>query len=343
MKSKVIVRKVTDNQDIKNVLSSSIIRLGERDNIASASRIVIKPNLCCMKSHQSGATTDVALIDCLIEEIREINATAQIRIIESNNASGSAWKIFKELGYNELENHNNVKLVNMSVEKRYRAEVNGRSLTNMVIPETLIEMDYFVSVAKLKTSILTKMTGILKNQFGCLTKANKKVFHPFLSQVLTDINSLFKPDLCILEGCPGMSGFGPVDGNPIHTDLFIVGNDPVATDCVGAQIMGFKPKSISHLKYAAKHGVGQMKDFELVYDGVALPNFHFEFVRPLSYRLTKIALLFQKYGVYLINLSSILEKIRSAMCTVGVGYVQKKVTYSYALKNIKSWIFRQDG
>jgi uncharacterized protein (DUF362 family) len=344
MKSKVVVKKIISHQEIEQVLFSSIALLGESDRIASAMRIVIKPNLCCMKSSQSGATTDVALIDSLIKAIRAINPSAEIRIVESNNASGRAEKIFQELGYEELEKYPNVKLVNISSDKKYRLEINGHSLANMIVPETLIDMDYFVSVAKLKTSILTKTTGILKNQFGCLTKASKKDFHPFLSEVLTDINNTFKPDLCILDGCPGMSGFGPVDGNPVHTDLLLIGNDPVSTDVVGAKIMGFKPKSIAHLKYAAKHGVGIMENFELTYDSSdSLPNFHFEFVRPWAYRLSRIGLRFQRYGLYLVNLSSLIEKTRSALCTVGVGYVQKKVTYGYALKNIKSWVFKQDG
>jgi uncharacterized protein (DUF362 family) len=344
MNSKVIVKKVVSNQEVEQSFSSAITSLGENNSIASASKIVIKPNLCCTKSSQSGTTTDVELIDCLIKSIRSVNSSAEIKIVESNNAGGKADKIFQELGYGQLEKYPGVKLVNISTDKKYHMEINGHSLANLVVPETLIEMDYFVSVAKLKTNILTKTTGILKNQFGCLTKASKKNFHPFLSEVLTDINSLFKPNLSILDGCPGMSGFGPVDGNPVQTDLLIIGNDPVATDAVGVRIMGFKPKSVAHLKYAAKHKLGEIENYELICDGGgSLPNFHFQFVRSSAYRLSRIGLRFQRYGLYLVNLSSLIEKIRSAMCTVGVGYVQKKVTYSFALKNLKIWVFKQDG
>jgi uncharacterized protein (DUF362 family) len=344
MNSKVIVEKVANIQEVEQSFSSAITSLGESNKIASAFKIVIKPNLGCTKSSQSGATTDVELIDRLIKSIRLVNYSAEIKIIESNNASGKADKIFQELGYGQLEKYPNVKLVNISSDRKYYVEINGHALANLTVPETLIEMDYFISVAKLKTNINSKTTGILKNQFGCLTKASKKNFHPFLSKVLTDINSLFKADLCVIDGCPGMSGFGPVDGNPVQTDLLIIGNDPVATDAVGARIMGFKPKSIAHLKYAAKHKLGEIENYELIYtNGDSLPNFHFQFVRRSAYMLSNIGLRFQRYGVYLVNLSSLIEKVRSAMSTVGVGYVQRKVTYGYAIKNIKNWVFKQDG
>jgi len=165
MNSKVIVEKVVNNQEVEQSFSSAMVSLGESDKIASAFKIVIKPNLGCTKSSQSGATTDVELIDRLIKSIRLVNSSAEIKIIESNNSSGKADKIFQELGYGQLEKYPNVKLVNISSDRKYHVEVNGHALANLIVPETLIEMDYFISVAKLKTNINSKTTGILKNQF----------------------------------------------------------------------------------------------------------------------------------------------------------------------------------
>ena len=71
-------------------------------------------------------------------------------------------------------------------------------------------------------------------------------FYPFMSKVLTDLNLVYKPDLCIIDGIPAMEGFGPTDGTPFLTNLLIMGNDPVATDSVAAQIMGFNPRQ-SHI------------------------------------------------------------------------------------------------
>jgi hypothetical protein len=138
-----------------------------------------------------------------------------------------------------------------------------------------------------------------------------------------------------------MQGFGPTEGTPVHTNMLIIGNDPVATDSTAARIVGFNPKSISHLKYATKHGVGSMENIDIL--NTSNLAFSFEFVPKMAYRLSNLGLKFQRYGQYLVNLASLIEKIRSAMCTVGISYVEQKVTYGYAMGTVNRWIFKKDG
>jgi len=342
MPTKVIVRQVASNEDVDKAIRSSADRLNEIYRLKDAHRIVIKPNLCCDKSSSSGATTDATVVESIIKLLNEINPSAEIFIVESNNRSIKAHEAFRFFGYTELtDKYSNVKLVNISRDRKYYVEVDGYVLANLMMPETLLNMDYFISVAKLKTHIFERISCVLKNQFGCLTKMHKAGFHPFMSKVLTDLNLVYKPDLCIIDGLPAMEGFGPTDGPPVHTDLLIIGNDPVATDSVAAQIMGFSPRSVPHLKFAAKHGVGNMKDVHVIgEDNVSL---NFRFVPRRAYWATRFALRLERYGQVLQNLGSLIEKIRSTSLTVGIPYVRKKVTYRFAIKNIKTWIFRKDG
>lgn len=231
--------------------------------------------------------------------------------------------------------------MNISKDERYYVEVDGYVLTNLMMPATLMNMDYFISVAKLKTHIFERVLGVLKNQFGCLTRMYKSGFHPFMSKVLTDLNLVYKPDFCVIDGTPAMEGFGPTEGTPVHTDLLIIGKDPVATDSVAAQIMGFSPRSVPHLKFASKHGVGNMNDVHII--GEDNISFNFRFVPRTAYLATRLALRLERYGEELKNLGNLIEKIRGASITVCIPYVRKKVTYGFAIKNVKSWIFRKDG
>ena len=342
MPTEVIVLRFASNEDITKAMRFSVNRFNEMRRLKTSHRIVIKPNLCCGKSSSCGATTDVTVVESIIRFLNEINPSAEISVIESNNRSIKAHEAFRIFGYAELaDKYSNVKLVNISRDRRYYVEVDGYVLANLMMPETLLNMDYFVSVAKLKTHIFERISCVLKNQFGCLTRMHKAGFHPFMSEVLTDLNLMYKPNLCVIDGSPAMEGFGPTDGTPVHTGLLIIGNDPVATDTVAAQIMGFNPRSVPHLRFAAKHGVGDMNNVRVICeDSVSL---NFRFVPRTSYWASRLALRLQRYGQLLQNIGSLIEKIRSANLTVGIPYVREKVTFGFAIKNVKTWIFRKDG
>jgi len=54
----------------------------------------------------------------------------------------------------------------------------------------------------------------------------------------------------ILDGIIGMEGDGPMQGDPIHTNLVITGTDPVAVDMVAARVMGFDWRKIPVIREA---------------------------------------------------------------------------------------------
>jgi len=136
-----------------------------------------------------------------------------------------------------------------------------------------------------------------------------------------------------------MEGFGPVDGTPVHCGLLIIGNDPVATDAVAARIMGFSPKSVPHLNYAAKQGIGNIDSMTV---GESI-SFNFKFIPIIVYVACRLALKFQRYVEYLRNLQILVRRTRSASSSVGLSYIRRKLTIDFAIRNIKNWIFKKDG
>ena len=108
-----------------------------------------------------------------------------------------------------------------------------------------------------------------------------------------------------------------------------------------AEIMGFNPTSVPHLKFAEKHGLGSTKDVKII--GKNIVSLDMKFVPKTAYWATRFALRIERYAQELQNLGGLIEKIRSASITVGIPYVRKKVTYGFAIKSVKSWIFQKDG
>ena len=223
--------------------------------IKPGDKVVIKPNLSDMRTAEDGVTTDPRLVEALVQIIRT-QIDADITIVESDHWVAEADDEFDSLGYRDLAEQLGVKLVNLSRDEKIEITLNGHYFKNFSVARTLLESDYFISVANLKTHTNEKITCILKNQFGLIPERYKSKHHPYMSNVLTDLNKLFKPDLCIVDGTVAMEGKGPTLGNPKKMNCIICGKDPVAVDSVAARIMGFNPSKIPHLKYAAKHGVG---------------------------------------------------------------------------------------
>ncbi len=66
----------------------------------------------------------------------------------------------------------------------------------------------------------------------------------------------YPPHLSVIDGCIGMEGNGPIDGDPVQWGVAIASQDPVAADCLAAQLMGFDISDIGYLWYCYRKGLG---------------------------------------------------------------------------------------
>jgi uncharacterized protein (DUF362 family) len=54
----------------------------------------------------------------------------------------------------------------------------------------------------------------------------------------------------IIDGIVGMEGAGPMQGDPVESNVVIAGSDPVAADMVAARVMGFDWRKIPVIREA---------------------------------------------------------------------------------------------
>ena len=260
-------------------------------SVRDGDHILIKPNLCDLISSQAGATTDPAVVAGLIDYLRR-DAKPKISIIESNHWVADADTEFKYLGYYDLAEEKKVETVNLSKLPRRTVKTPFPSFYDEIsIPEIFFEADGFVSVAKLKTHYFEGITGVLKNQFGCLPQRMKARYHPFLPDIIAALNLLLRPDLSIIDGLIAMEGLGPTGGEPKKLGLIVAGFDPVAVDSVVAQIAGFSPREIPHLLRSRNMGVGKFPDdSELLGDNWEDLRGALSFINPISFQLSRLGL-----------------------------------------------------
>lgn len=288
MLPRVIVSNVINPKDVNKKISQSFDALST--TFVDNDLVVIKPNLCDFRSYEQGGTTDPKIIEEIIVYIRK-QSSCQIVIVESDHALATADEEFQRMGYGNLaDKYESVCLVNLTTDAQKQIAVDGYYFTELTVAETLLKMTKFINVAKLKTHTQTRITCILKNQFGLISRRYKKRYHPALSEVLLDLIGLFPPDISVVDGIYSMEGAGPSDGDLRKTNILLFGDDPIATDVVAAKIMGIKPSKVPVLRLAKKKKISKL-NHETIED---LPNFHFKQVPWYSFAARRFGLKYQK-------------------------------------------------
>lgn len=191
---------------------------------------------------------------------------------------------FKETGY--------LKFNPIVFEENKIIKINDKHakiLKKFFLPESIKKADLVINVSKLKTHTLTKMTGAVKNLYGCIPGGLKQIYHKKaqgdekFSQLLVDIYQNIKPGLNIMDAVISMEGEGPTSGKSIKTNLIIGSRNSVALDIIASKIIGYNPKEILTIKEAEKR-FGKI-NVNIV--GEKVKSFNFK--KPLSYnkKITK--------------------------------------------------------
>ncbi len=131
-----------------------------------------------------------------------------------------------------------------------------------VIAQGVRAADGVVSLPKLKTHGLTRMTGALKNQYGCVPGTYKGQYHARVpnvhdfSRLLADITAFVKPRLFVMDAVMAMEGNGPMNGSPRKVGALLVSADPVAMDAVACRLINLDPRYVPVLQPGQDAGLG---------------------------------------------------------------------------------------
>lgn len=249
------------------------IALASPLGIMSGKTIVIKINLCDARTAETGTITHPLFLDAVLHYLRENFESLKIYVVESDATMALADEFIKWFGFIPILEKWNAEFVNLSKIGIINKKIDGRYLKEVPVPEIFERSDFFITIPKPKTNAIATITCCLKNQFGCLPMVEKDIYHPHLDDVIADVNSAIRPDLCLVDGIIAMGGsLGPAFGVPIPLRAIICSKDPVATDAFCAKLMGFNPWFVGHIRKSASSGLGSMK-YTLKGDVIKKVNF----------------------------------------------------------------------
>jgi uncharacterized protein (DUF362 family) len=80
----------------------------------------------------------------------------------------------------------------------------------------------------------------------------------FLSQCIADVNSIRKPDLCIVDATEFITTNGPAGpGELKQAQKIVAGTNCVSVDAYCATLLGMKPDDVLMVRYASELGLGE--------------------------------------------------------------------------------------
>ncbi|MDR0306272.1 MAG: DUF362 domain-containing protein [Chitinispirillales bacterium] len=273
-KSTVAIVKCSsyDDQELETAVNKGLALLGGVDKFASPKeKILFKPNILWPTNPDKCVVTHPAVFKAVLSVFKSTGAS--LFFGDSSGGLQSPESALKKSGHFQAAQPLGAELADF---------VNGESVSypagvtskRLLIAKGVLDADGVISLPKLKTHILTRMTGAVKNQYGCVPGMGKGQYHaqfPDLhdfSKLLVDICGFVNPRLYIMDAVMGMEGNGPQSGDPRHIGALIFSTDPVALDAVAAGIIDLDPSFIPTSTAGLQAGLGTYKneDIELLGD-----------------------------------------------------------------------------
>jgi uncharacterized protein (DUF362 family)/ferredoxin len=168
----------------------------------------------------------------------------------------------------------------------------GQMVSSFPAARAVHACDAIVNLPKLKTHQLTRLTGAIKNLFGCIPGKRKALYHVQFQDVmdfcglLIDINLCLRPRLHVLDAVVAMEGNGPRGGDPRPLNCLVLSADPVAVDATACRLVDLDPTFMPTSVIGQERGLGYYQEEAIVYVGDALESFRrpdFKLVRKPVY------------------------------------------------------------
>jgi len=252
--------------NVSTAIREAVDLLGGIENfVQPANRVLLKPNLLSPRKPEASITTHPAVIEVIAELIHEVGAKSFIgdspaSTSDSAEAYRNLLNITGMLGAAANSGAETVRFDDSGVVHSVSEAIIFR---NILLSGELDAADVLINVPKLKTHELTRITGAVKNLFGCVPGRRKVEFHlqagtdsEQFAQILVDILREVRPAISIMDAVIGMEGQGPAAGQLRDIGLIIASADPVALDAVVCMIIGLDPFAVPTLKLAHEQGVG---------------------------------------------------------------------------------------
>ena len=242
--------------DLAGKLLAGFRALGINPGEIRGKRILLKPNLVETSLGAGHINTHPLVVRGAVEAFLSLGA-ARVIVAEGTGHNHDALMVLEESGLAEILWEDKIPFVDLNNDRTYNVINAGRfsCLKTLFFPVTLKQVDWIVSLAKLKTHHWAGVTLSLKNLFGVMPGIiygwpKNVLHHAGIEPCILDIAATLKPHFAIVDGIVGMEGDGPVMGTPKEAGVLVMGRNLTAVDATCARLMGLDPFRVKYLAAA---------------------------------------------------------------------------------------------
>ncbi len=262
MQSRVVLMPCSSYEEeaVYQALKAGTELLGGMEALAGREeKVLLKPNLVRKAKLSRAVVTHPAVMGAAARLLRE----AGVKEIMAGDSCGvgQATAAAAAVGMDAVLEKYGVSLVDFTGTGSVAYE-DGLQARSFFVSKEVLEADVLINVCKMKTHALERITGAVKNMYGCIHGLHKAKGHTAypnadsFAGMLADLNRFLKPRLHIMDGIVAMEGNGPTSGDPVPMNVLLMSRDPVALDSVFCRLINLKPELVPTNVHGERLGLG---------------------------------------------------------------------------------------
>jgi uncharacterized protein (DUF362 family)/Pyruvate/2-oxoacid:ferredoxin oxidoreductase delta subunit len=266
-------------KQVYEAVSKGIDLLGGIDQFALAhERILLKPNLLTGANPERCITTH----PLVFKAVGQIFSSTGAKVVFGDNPGVvSVFSAAKKSGFSRVAKELGIDFGDFHTYVSTHHIEHGIK-TEFQIAKAVFDCNGVISIPKFKSHSFTRITGCVKNQFGCLPFLQKRIFHARLpdskefAKMLLRLNQSINPRLYIMDAIWAMEGDGPSAGTPKQLNVLGFSTDPIALDAVMCRIISLDPYCVPTLLNGYKFGYGEIEQSKIQILGNNIEEFQID-------------------------------------------------------------------
>jgi uncharacterized protein (DUF362 family)/ferredoxin len=256
-------------ETLKRAIDAHFEALNVENDIKPGMKVLIKPNLVTARRPEQSVTTHPEIIRAICHWLRD-RGVDDITVADSPGGphmTANLKTVYNLSGMNQLSDVAKLNLDTGYASVQCPAGFLNKSF-NIINP--ILEADYIINAAKLKTHGMTTLSAGIKNLFGAIPGLQKPELHyrfpdpNDFARMLLEIAQIVKPQITVIDAVHAMEGNGPNSGTTRYMGLTFASRDMYAQDWTACTLMGIDPGSVSMLRLAREMNLFQPEEAEII-------------------------------------------------------------------------------
>jgi uncharacterized protein (DUF362 family) len=264
LKPPPVIRTPVD-QDLPSSIKQAVDQLGGFKHFIKKGDVVfLKPNFNTADPYP--ASTDLNFLKAVTQLVYRAGAKL-VMIGDSSTVTLNTRKVFDQLGVFDLQELPQPPRIYIFEEGKWTKTPvpQGKYLKSVHLPAIIRRADKLIWLPCLKTHKYAQLTGALKLAIGLVKPFERMNFHlRHLQEKIAELNTLFHPDLVIMDARQIFINQGPSFGDVRQPNLILASTGRVAIDIVGVKIIqsfpgnslkDIQPEDLPQIKRALELGI----------------------------------------------------------------------------------------